>query len=69
MVPGALDILTRSYPEEDSEQRLQVTSDYTIVAPLRFHLWREVRRRAEALGHPVPVHEQQVLEAHHLARA
>ena len=64
-----LDIVTRSYPDEDSEQRLQLTSDYTIVAPLRFHLWREVRRRAEALGRPVQVHEDQVLEAHQLVRA
>ena len=64
-----LDIVTRSYPDEDSEQRLQVTSDFTIVAPLRFHLWREVRRRAEALGRPVPVHERQVLEARQPVRA
>ncbi len=56
------DILTRSYPDEDSELRLALTSDYTLVAPFRFHLFRELRLRAEALGHSIPLHEDQVLE-------
>jgi hypothetical protein len=58
------EILTRSYPDEDSEQRLQLTSDYTIVAPLRFHLYRQVRRAAEALGIHTAVHEREVLALH-----
>ena len=43
-----LDILTRSFPEEDVDQRLHLTSDFTLLGPLRFHLFRQVRRRAES---------------------
>jgi len=52
--------LTRSYPGEDSEQRLQLTSSYTLLTPLRFHLWRQVRRRAESLGYAVDLHEERL---------
>ena len=45
-----LEVLTRTYPDENSDQRLHVTSDYTLLGPLRFHLYRAVRLRAEALG-------------------
>jgi hypothetical protein len=54
------DILTRAYPDENSDQRLHVTSDFTLLAPLRFHLGRAVRRRAEALGLQTAVHEDSV---------
>ena len=57
-----LEILTRTYPDENSDQRLHVTSDYTLLGPLRFHLYRMVRRRAEELGLRVAVHEDQVLQ-------
>jgi len=52
--------LTRTYPDENSEQRLQRTSDYTLLGPLRFHLWRQVRLRAESLGFAIDLHEDQV---------
>jgi hypothetical protein len=58
-----LEILTRTYPDENSDQRLHVTSDYTLLGPLRFHLYRQVRLRAEALALRVDVHEDQALEA------
>jgi hypothetical protein len=58
-----LEILTRTYPDEDIDQRLHVTSDYTFLGPLRFHLWRLVRQRAEARGLELGVHEDQLLEA------
>jgi hypothetical protein len=58
-----LEILTRTYPDENSDQRLHVTSDYTLLAPLRFHLFRQVRRRAEALGKDMDVREESVLES------
>jgi len=58
-----LEALTRNYPDENSDQRLHVTSDYTFLGPLRFHVWRQVRLRAEALGFKVAVHEDQLLEA------
>lgn len=57
-----LDLLTRTYPLENSDQRLALTSDYTLVAPLRFHLIREIRRRAQSMGHSLPFHEDQYLQ-------
>ena len=58
-----LEILTRTYPDEDIDQRLHVTSDYTFLGPLRFHLWRQVRLRAAERGLEVGVQEDQLLEA------
>jgi hypothetical protein len=55
-----VDVLTRNYPDENSDQRLHVTSDFTLLGPLRFHLNRAVRMRAEALGIPVTIHEDSV---------
>jgi hypothetical protein len=60
-----LEILTRAYPDEDSDQRLHLTSDYTLLGPLRFHLFRQVRERAQRLGIAVDVHEDRVLEERH----
>jgi hypothetical protein len=57
-----LDTLTRNYPDEDSDRRLHVTSDYTLLGPLRFHLFRLVRERAQDLGLSLDVHEDRVLE-------
>jgi hypothetical protein len=57
-----LEILTRSYPDENSDQRLHVTSDYTLLGPVRFHVYRMLRRRAESLGLEVDVHESRVFE-------
>ena len=58
-----LEILTRTYPDENSDQRLHLTSDFTFLGPLRFHLHRAVRLRAESLGLETDVHEAQVLAA------
>jgi hypothetical protein len=58
-----LDILTRAFPEEDVDQRLHLTSDFTLLGPLRFHLFRLVRRRAESLGRSRGFHEDRVLGA------
>jgi len=52
--------LTRTFPDENSELRLQRTSNYTLLGPLRFHLWRQVRLRAESLGFAIDLHEDQV---------
>jgi hypothetical protein len=52
--------LTRTFPDEDSEQRLRQTSDYTLLGPLRFHLRRQVRQRIESLGFAVDLHEDRV---------
>jgi hypothetical protein len=55
------EILTRTYPDEDSESRLQRTSECTLLGPLRFFLYRELRRRAAMLRRPCALHEDQVL--------
>ena len=55
-----VEVLTRNYPEENSDQRLHVTSDYTLLGPLRFHLNRAVRMRAALLGISTAVHEDNV---------
>jgi hypothetical protein len=57
-----VEILTRTYPDENSDQRLHVTSDYTLLGPVRFHLLRAVRERAQALGVAPWFHEDAVLE-------
>jgi hypothetical protein len=58
-----LDILTRDFPEEDVDQRLRLTSDFTLLGPLRFHLFRQVRLRAASLGRAPGFHEDRVLRA------
>jgi hypothetical protein len=58
-----LELITRTYPGEDSEQRLHLTSIYTLLAPLRFYIERQVRLRAEALGRPAALHEDELLDA------
>jgi len=57
-----LEILTRQFPEEDVDQRLHLTSDFTLLGPLRFHLFRALRRRAQALSVPLGLHEDRVIQ-------
>jgi hypothetical protein len=57
-----LEILTRSAPDEDLDQRLHLTSDFTLLGPLRFHLLRALRRRAQALALPLALHEDRVVQ-------
>ncbi|HEX3555862.1 MAG TPA: hypothetical protein VIA62_21815 [Thermoanaerobaculia bacterium] len=52
--------LTRGYPDEDSDAHLRLTSDYTLLGPLRFHLRRQMRLRTESLGFRVDLHEDRV---------
>jgi hypothetical protein len=56
------EILTRDFPDENVDQRLHVTSDFTLLAPLRFHLYRQLRQRAERVGRPGGFHEDRVLQ-------
>ena len=58
-----LEILTGSLPDEDVDQRLHLTSDFTLLGPLRFHLFRQIRRRAESRGRQTDLHENRVLQA------
>jgi hypothetical protein len=55
--------LSRNYPDENSDRRLHVTSDYTLLGPLRYFLHRQLRLRAAALKLHVDVHEDRTLEA------
>jgi hypothetical protein len=57
-----LEILTRDFPDENVDQRLHLTSDFTLLGPLRFHLYRRLRLRAEAVGRGRGFHEDQVLQ-------
>ena len=43
------------------EHGVMLTSQYSLVAPLRFYLYRLVRKRAAALGCGSDLHENQVL--------
>jgi hypothetical protein len=53
-------VLTETYSDDARDQRLHLTSDYTLMGPVRYHLYRQVRRRAEGLGHSIPLHEDMV---------
>jgi hypothetical protein len=54
-------VLEATHRDPARDRRLHLTSDYTLLGPLRFHLYREVRRRAQALGRSVDVHEDEAL--------
>jgi hypothetical protein len=54
-------VLEATHGDAARDRRLHLTSDYTLLGPLRFHLTRQVRRRVEALGVDVDLHEDQVL--------
>jgi hypothetical protein len=58
-----LSTLTRAGGDEDVDSRLHLTSDFTLLGPLRFHLYRQVRRRMEALGRGHGFHENRLLQA------
>jgi hypothetical protein len=55
-------VMTETYPDDVADQRLHLTSDYTLMGPFRYHLYRQVRRRAERRGHPVDFHEDRIFE-------
>jgi hypothetical protein len=56
------EILTRTYAGEDSDDLLRWTSEATLLDPMRYHLAREVRRRAESFGRAVGPLEDRVVE-------
>ena len=59
-----LEILTRPFPEEDVDQRLHLTSDFTLLGPLRFHLFRAgAQARARRSAAAAAFHEDRVLHA------
>jgi hypothetical protein len=54
-------VLEATHDDPARDRGLHLTSDYTLLAPLRFHLYRQVRRRAEALRVPLALQEDEVL--------
>jgi hypothetical protein len=56
-------LLTESYPDDTSDYRLHLTSDYTLMGPLRYHLYRQVRLRAAAQGVALPLDEREMVLA------
>lgn len=53
-------IMGETYPDDARDQRLHITSDFTLMGPLRYHLYRQVRLRAEALALPMDLHEDEI---------
>jgi len=55
-----VELLEAHFDDREHDAALRVTSEFTFKGPLRFHLVRAVRRRAESLGAAFPLHERQV---------
>jgi hypothetical protein len=53
--------LKQMYATPAVEREVMRTSQYTLLAPLRFFVYREVRTRMEELGFATDLHEEQVL--------
>jgi hypothetical protein len=49
--------LTEPVADEWGDRLIHLTSSYTFMAPLRFHLYKLARLRGEALARPLPVDE------------
>ncbi len=54
--------MTQTLRDEASDRALDLTSRYTFFEPLRFHIYQQVRQRAEALGNPIDLDEAAVLD-------
>jgi hypothetical protein len=54
-------ILAADDPDEGNDRRLRRTSETTLLGPLRFFLYRQLRRRAADLGRSFDLHEDRVL--------
>jgi hypothetical protein len=61
--------LSATFPDALSDGELHATSDFTFLGPLRFHVTRAARLRAESLGRAFGRHEEEVERAltEHLA--
>jgi hypothetical protein len=53
-------IMSEEQPDDSQDRFLHLTSDYTLLGPLRFYLYRQVRERAAALGLPFDVDEDRI---------
>ena len=50
------------FSSEQSEHLVRLTARFTLLDPLRFHLYRAVRLKAESLGLQPTFHENQVID-------
>ena len=55
-------IMTQTQPDDIRDRLLHLTSDYTLLGPLRFYLYRQVRERAAALGLRFEMDEDRIAE-------
>jgi len=55
--------LAEVFSDPETEARVVRTSYYTLLGPLRFHLYRQVRIRAAALGFDGGLDEEQVVRS------
>jgi len=55
--------LSEHFPDERSDRHLHLTSDFTFLGPLRFHVTRAARLRATELGRDFWRHENDVERA------
>jgi hypothetical protein len=53
--------ISEAFSSAEMEREVMLTSQYTFVAPLRYHLYRQIRIRAEAAGRVAGLHEDVVL--------
>jgi hypothetical protein len=53
--------LREGFSSPEVERRIMLTSQYTFLAPMRFHLYRQVRLKAATLDCAADLHEEQVL--------
>ncbi len=53
--------LSQQFHDDHSDRDLQLTSEFTFLGPLRFHLTRAVRLRAESRGFSQGRHEDEVV--------
>jgi hypothetical protein len=54
-------VVSRSAQGPDVDDALALTTGFTFVWPLRFHLARQIRERAETRRRPIALHEDQIL--------
>ncbi len=53
-------IMGETYGDDARDHRLHLTSDFTLMGPLRYHLYQQVRVRAQSLGLPVDPQEDRM---------
>src|SRR5690606_27296604 len=49
--------LSETIADGPGDRLLHLTSSYLFLGPQRYHLYRQIRRRAEVLGRDIAVHE------------